>query len=296
MVYRTNLQIDSNSTPTGTESTMLNMYTQHLQAAGRAPGTIRLRVAHMRRLNLRHPDLTTVTTGNLEHALASRRDTHEAESRKSYLSSYRAFYKWAHRAGLVSVDPAAALSPISVPVRVARLAPDDVLQYALITADLHETAMILLARFACLRLTELTTLHTRHRTHDVLRIIGKGDKERLVYTNDELLHALLDLERLQGRGYYFPGRYGAHMHSASVNKVITRKTGCNPHSLRHAGATAAYKATGDLRSVQLMLGHSSMATTQRYLHPGVEGLRAVAAGTAFTSNVSQFPSTTLAAA
>lgn len=274
---------------------MLNSYTQHLTAAGRAAGTIRLRLSHIAHLHRLHPDLTTVTTADLEAALAAMRFTHEAESRKSHLSSYRAFYRWAFRAGYTSTDPAAALTPITVPARVPRIAPDDVLQYALITADEHETAMILLARFGCLRLTELTELHTRNRTHDVLRIIGKGDKERLVYMNDDLMHVLLELERLQGKGFYFPGRFGGHMHSASVNKIITRKTGCNPHSLRHAGATAAYLATRDLRSVQLMLGHSSMATTQRYLHPGEDGLRAVAVGTAFKSNVSVFPATTLAA-
>lgn len=272
---------------------MIALYAQHLSAAGRATGTIRLRITHLEQLHRRHPDLTQVTTTDLERILASMRETHQAETRHSLRSSLRSFYRWAHRCGLVDHDPAVDLQPIAIPIRVPRIAPDDVLQHALITADEHETAMIMLARFGCLRLTELTTLHTRHRMHDCLRIIGKGDKERLVYINDELLHALLVLERIQGSGYYFPGRFGAHMHSASVNKIITRKTGCNPHSLRHAGATAAYLATRDLRSVQLMLGHSSMATTQRYLHPGVDGLRAAAKGTSFTATISEFPSTTM---
>lgn len=266
---------------------MINEYAQHLSAAGRATGTIRLRTAHLTHL-ARHYNLTTVTTGQLERMIAARRDTHSAESRHSLRSSYRSFYRWAHRTGNLTSNPALDLSPITVPARVARVAPDHVLQHALIVADEAQTAMIYLARFACLRLTELTTLHTSQRTHDELRIIGKGGKERIVYCNDDLMHALLTLERLQGRGYYFPGRISGHMHSASVNKIMTRLTGCNPHSLRHAGATAAYKATGDLRSVQLMLGHSSMATTQRYLHPGVNELRAVAAGTAFVSKDTRF--------
>jgi site-specific recombinase XerD len=266
---------------------MIDEYAQHLAAAGRAAGTIKLRTTHLTHLS-RHYNLTTVTTGQLEQMLAARRDTHSAESRKSLRSSYRSFYRWADRTGNVTSNPAADLTPITVPVKVARVAADDVLQNALIVADQWQTAMIYLARFACLRLTELTTLHTSQRTNDELRIVGKGDKERVVYCNEDLMHALLTLERIQGRGYYFPGRISGHMHSASVNKIMTRLTGCNPHSLRHAGATAAYKATGDLRSVQLMLGHSSMATTQRYLHPGVNELRAVAAGTAFVSKDTRF--------
>lgn len=273
---------------------MIDLYEQHLRAAGRAPGTIRIRVAHIRRLAMRHPNLTTVTTADLERILSSKRDTHEAESRKSHLSSYRSFYRWAYRAGHVAHNPAIDLDPIAIPVKLARVAPDEAVQYALIGADEHQTAMILLARYGCLRLTELTTLHTKHRRGDMLFIHGKGSKERLVFANDELLAALLVLERLQGKGYYFPGRFGGHMHSSSVNKIITRITGCNPHSLRHAGATAAYQATGDLRSVQLMLGHSSMATTQRYLHPGLDGLRAAAAGTAMAGRLTTMPSTTIA--
>lgn len=272
---------------------MIEQYEQHLRAAGRAPGTIRVRIAHIRRLAMRHPDLTAVTTSDLERILSAKRDTHEAESRKSHLSSYRSFYRWAHRVGLTAHNPALELEPIAIPVKLARVAPDEALQYALIDADEHQTAMILLARYACLRLTELTTLHTRHRRGDMLFIHGKGSKERLVFANEELLAALLRLERLQGAGFYFPGRFGGHMHSSSVNKIITRITGCNPHSLRHAGATAAYRATGDLRSVQLMLGHSSMATTQRYLHPGLDGLRAAAAGTAMVGRLSAMPTTTI---
>lgn len=107
----------------------------------------------------------------------------------------------------------------------------------------------------------------------------------MVPANDDLLDALFKLERTHGDGYYFPGRYGGHMHPQSVNKIITRKTGWNPHSLRHAGATAAYLATGDLRAVQMLLGHSSIATTQRYLNIGIDSVRRVAAATVFTEPV-----------
>lgn len=259
-------------------------YVNHLLAAGRARGTVAQRVGHMRRLQLRHADLLTVTTADLEQYLAQLALLgHEPETRKAFRSSMRTYYRWLHRTGQIDEDPAVPLSPIHVPHRPARVAEDDDVERALMLAPLDVQVMIMLARYACLRLTELTTLHTRDRQGDTLRINGKGGKQRLVPMNAQLHRILLELERRNGGGYYFPGRFGGHMHTSSVNKIITRWTGWNPHSLRHAGATAAYQRTGDLRAVQEFLGHSSMATTQRYLHLHQDALRRIAAATAITS-------------
>lgn len=260
---------------------MLSDYRNYLMSVNRASGTIHQRVLHIEHLARAHPDLLGVTEKNLVDYLAARYTTHGADARKSIRSSMRSFYGWAHRSGLIPVDPAAELEPITVPFTVARIAPDADLQAALITADTSQTAMILLARYGCLRLTELTTLRAEARRGDLLHIIGKGGKHRIVPANDELLYVLMRLENDNGGSYYFPGRYGGHMHPTAVGKIITRLTGWNPHSLRHAGATAAYEATGDLRSVQELLGHASLATTQRYLHTSLNKIRAAAAGTAF---------------
>ena len=259
---------------------MLRDYRNHLRAAGRAEGTVTQRLLHLDHLSRRVP-LLAASEQDLVDYLASKRDTHSAEARKSMRTSMRTFYKWATRKGLIEENPALELAAITVPRTVARIAPDDDLQAALITAPIHVQAMIMLARFGCLRLAELTTLHTRHRTGNLLRITGKGSKTRIVPANADLMRVLLELEREQGDGYYFPGRYGAHMHVTAVGKIITRATGWNPHSLRHAGATAAYLATGDLRGVQEFLGHASLATTERYLHTTLEQVCRVADATSF---------------
>lgn len=229
-------------------------------------------------------DLGTANIEQLEHALAIRRHL-APETRKSHLASWRLFFRWARARGFRPDDPTAEIRSIRIPVRVPRVADDDDILIALTTATAPQRAMIMLARYGCLRLTELTTLHTRSREGDRLRIRGKGDRERVVYANEPLLFALYSLERAQGAGYYFPGVKGPHMHPMSVNKIITRATRWNPHSLRHAGATAAYNATGDLEGVREMLGHSSLATTQRYLHLDDAARRRVAAATVILSRV-----------
>lgn len=248
-----------------------------LLASDRGDGTITLRMRHAREI-ASHVDLLTATAEQLEGVLAERRHL-APETRKSQLASWRVLFGWAHARGIRADDPSADIRSIRVPTRMPRIAPDDDVEAALVGATMQQRAMVLLARYACLRLSELTTLHMDAREGDLLRIIGKGDKERIVAVNEPLLYTLHALERGQGYGYYFPGLRGPHMHPMSVNKIITRITGWNPHSLRHAGATAAYVATRDLRAVQEMLGHASLATTQRYLHVDSEARRRVAAAT-----------------
>lgn len=253
-------------------------YVNWMESAGLAESTVALRIRHLDSFRVHHPNLFMVTGDDLQAYLASFKGK-SAEYRKSVRSSLCKFYSWAHRTGRIDLDPSVWLDPISIPRLIPRLAPDDDIQVALIGAPDDETAMILLGRLACLRLTEITTLHSRHRENDLLRVTGKGSKQRMVPINDDLMPVLLRLEATNGGGYYFPGRTREHMHPQSVNKIITRRTGWNPHSLRHAGATAAYRATKDLRAVQELLGHASLATTQRYLHVGLDEVRAAAQGT-----------------
>lgn len=256
-------------------------YRRHLRARGLADGTVVQRVLHVELLQAVHPDVLTVTTEDMELILSRRRHTHAPESRRSMRSSWQSFFKWAVSAGRLEEDPARHLAPIRLPRVVARIADDRKVVDGLTVASTAEEAMVLLGRLAGLRLSEITNLHSTHREGRVLRIIGKGDHVRMVPINDELLEVLERLEAQQGPGYYFRARSGSGpMHVQSVSKIIKRVTGCNPHSLRHAAATAAYEATHDLRGLQEFLGHASLATTERYVHVRPEQIRSIADATA----------------
>lgn len=265
--------------------TLIMRYQQFMYSAGRSTGTVNVYTNRILLLRQTHPDLFNVTPEHLRDFIGSRRTTHKAETRKSMRSAFKSFYGWAFDTGLTTTNVADRLPPIRIPNTLPHVAPDRTVQLGLITASTELTAMILLARYGCLRLTELTTLHMRQRECDLLRIIGKGEKERFVPLNDQLLEVLLTIERQHGEGYYFPGRFGGCYHPQSVNKMITRHLGVNPHSLRHAGATAAYVASGDLEALRIFLGHTSIATTQRYLHVGLDAVRRVAASTVFPDTV-----------
>jgi site-specific recombinase XerD len=253
---------------------ILTRYAQWLSSSDRLDSTIRLRMSHMLRLASTH-DLTQVTGEDLERIQACRRKL-ASETRKSQLSSWRLFFGWAVRRGIRPDDPTVDLDSIRVRIRAPHLAPDEDVAAALDAATPAERAMILLGRGAWLRLSEITTLHTRDRQGRVLVVRGKGDHERIVPLNDDVYDALILLERTQGRGYYFPGGTDGHLHPMSVNKIITRRLGHNPHSLRHAGATAGFRQTRNIRATQVMLGHASVGTTQRYTHLSDDELQAVA--------------------
>jgi site-specific recombinase XerD len=258
---------------------VLIRYERWLRSSSRTDETVALRMRHARML-ARRVRLTLADEDAIAQALADTR--HLAKStRHSIMSSWKLLYRWATASRLVMHDPTALLEQVRVPARAPRVAPDRDIEVALLGASPRDRALVMLGRYACLRLSELTSLHMHDRDGDRLRVIGKGDKERDVYVNAELGAALDALERDQPYGYYFPGRdkRGQPMHAQSVHKVIKRLTGWNPHALRHAGATAAYVQTRDLESVRKFLGHANLATTQRYLHVDSAALRAVAAAT-----------------
>lgn len=256
---------------------ILELFEQWLRSSYRADGTVSLRMRHARQL-ARRVQLTLATPDHLEQAMIATRGL-AADTRHSILASWKLLYRWATARHFVLVDPTLLLDPVPVPTRMPRVAPDAAVQRGILNATPRDRALVLLGRYACLRLSEIATLHMRDRRGEVLLVRGKGDKERYVYVNQPLAVALDRLEELLPRAHYFPGETDGHLHPQSVHKIIKRVTGWNPHALRHAGATAAYRATGDLRAVQEMLGHASLSTTQRYLHLDDHARRRVAAAT-----------------
>lgn len=247
----------------------------------RAASTVGLRMGHLNDLRKLYPDLLKVTYADLVDYLTDpRRLGLRPESRKSIRSSLRSFYSWAFKSGAIKTDPAYPLEAIKVPRSEARKATDEQVKANLDDVSPRDRAVILLARFGCLRRAEIANLHTSARHGRFLIVHGKGDKDRRVFLPPALLDALVALEGDEP-GWYFPGRGGRPIAPESVWRIVKEHVGMNTHSLRHAGATAAFKATKDLRAVQELLGHTNVATTQRYVHVDEDELIAASMGTAF---------------
>jgi integrase/recombinase XerC len=157
---------------------------------------------------------------------------------------------------------------------------------------LRDQAMLELLYAAALRVSELTGLDidALDTSRRVVRVWGKGGKERIVPYGAPAA-AAVDRWLTAGRpvlsgpesgAALFLGRRGRRIDPRTVRSVVHRRTAAvpgapelAPHGLRHSAATHLLEGGADLRTVQEMLGHASLATTQIYTHVSAERLQAV---------------------
>ncbi len=157
---------------------------------------------------------------------------------------------------------------------------------------LRDQAMLELLYAAGLRVSELVGLDIDDidRRRLVLRVLGKGDKERTVPYGrpaDTALAAYLDsgrptLSTGADRAAVFLGRRGGRLDQRAVRTLVHERLenvdgapDLGPHGLRHSAATHLLEGGADLRTVQEILGHASIGTTQIYTHVSAERLRSV---------------------
>ncbi|WP_084129895.1 tyrosine recombinase XerC [Demequina sp. NBRC 110055] len=245
--------------------------------------------------------LATVTLADLRAWLASM--AAEGLSRTTLArrgAAVRSFYAWARIAGALVDDPAARLAsarPASTLPEV--LGPSDVaamLEIAQARCDdgdpihLRDWAAAELLYATGMRVGELAgaNLADVDLGERLVRVIGKGNKERVVPFGVPAAEALATwmtqgrpaLVREHTDAALFLGRRGNRVDQRQIRDAIHELCRCAgvsdvaPHALRHTAATHLLTGGSDLRSVQEVLGHASLTTTQRYTHVSAERLRA----------------------
>lgn len=247
-------------------------YVTALRAAGRSGGTIRLHRHYVSLLRARIRDPWTATLDQLLAILATAHWS--AETRKSARSVMASFYRWAHGSGRIAENPAVGLPTVRVPAGRARPTPEAVYRRALLLASPRERLMLKLAALCGLRSCEIAVVHTRALEVDMLRIVGKGGRVRLVPVLDgELLGAIQRAE-----GWLFPGRIEGHLSPGTVSRILAEvlPEGWTGHTLRHRYGTRAYAGTRDLLAVGELLGHARPETTRRYVELPGDAVRAAA--------------------
>jgi integrase/recombinase XerD len=157
-------------------------------------------------------------------------------------------------------------------------------------AAVRDRAMLEILYATGLRVSELVSLKIRDVSLDAgyLMTLGKGKKERLVPIGDSARHALSEYyttvrQTTRGSGdceQVFLSRLGKRMSRQAFWNIIKKRSieagivkNISPHTLRHSFATHLLENGADLRSVQIMLGHADLSTTQIYTHVTRERLR-----------------------
>ncbi|MEI8655311.1 MULTISPECIES: site-specific tyrosine recombinase XerD [Vibrio] len=220
-------------------------------------------------------------------------------SRARMLSAIRRLFQYLHREKIRSDDPTALMVSPKLPKRLPKDLTEDQVEALLNAQDLNDPvelrdkAMLELLYATGLRVTELVSLTTENISlrQGVVRVIGKGGKERLVPMGENAIEWIetffhqgrSELLGQQTSDVVFPSKRAQQMtrqtfwhrikHYAVIAGIDVEKL--SPHVLRHAFATHLLNHGADLRVVQMLLGHSDLSTTQIYTHVATERLKQI---------------------
>jgi integrase/recombinase XerD len=219
-----------------------------------------------------------------------------ARSQGRILSGVRAFYRYLLIDGYIDTDPTELLEWPRLPEHLPEVLTTEEIDLLEASIDLekaegHRNRAIIEVLFSCgLRVSELVSLKMSNLYLDdgFIRVMGKGSKERLVPISPRAVKELRlwfdDRRRMNIKpgedDYVFLNRRGSHLTRTMILIMIKRqaqeagiKKTISPHTLRHSFATELLKGGADLRAIQSMLGHESIATTEIYTHIDTTQLR-----------------------
>lgn len=238
------------------------------------------------------------TPAILKHLISLRNAGLGARSRARHLVTIRGFYKFLVEEKVIENDPTRIIDLPKSGLRLPDVLSFEEVKSLIDTPDINkptgarDAAMIELLYAAGLRVSELINLKLQDVNLEAcfVRVFGKGSKERVVpiglYAKEKIDYYIKTfrpkLLKNVASPYLFVARAGKPMTRQGFWKLIKKygqKTGIirkiKPHSLRHSFASHLLEGGADLRSVQIMLGHVDIATTQIYTHVAREHLKKI---------------------
>ncbi|MCK9110487.1 site-specific tyrosine recombinase XerD [Haemophilus influenzae] len=242
--------------------------------------------------------LETLDAVDLQGFLGERLEKgYKATSTARMLSAMRKLFQYLYREKYRVDDPSAVLSSPKLPSRLPKYLTEQQVSDLLNTPDvdvpleLRDKAMLELLYATGLRVTELVSLTIENMSvqQGVVRVIGKGNRERIVPMGEEAAYWVRQF-MLYGRPVLLNGQSSDVVFPSQRAQQMTRQTfwhrvkhyailadidadALSPHVLRHAFATHLVNHGADLRVVQMLLGHTDLSTTQIYTHVAKERLK-----------------------
>ncbi len=250
-------------------------------------------------LNEQGQDLRTAKRENLLDYLAQRvQQGVSPRTTARLLSSMRRFYQYLLREARIKQDPTAQIDAPKLGRPLPKSLTEEDVEALLDAPDidtalgLRDRSMLELIYASGLRVSELVGLKLSDvsMTQGVVRVFGKGDKERLVPMGEECLD-WLQAYKTEARAGLLSGKVSDAVFVTRRGDAMTRQAfwylikryalqaGINnslsPHTMRHAFATHLLNHGADLRVLQMLLGHSDLSTTQIYTHVARERLKSL---------------------
>jgi integrase/recombinase XerD len=240
--------------------------------------------------------IASTSEADLNAYFAARHAASKATTANRRLTVFKRYFRWALRERLADTDPTLRLQSARQPLRVPKTLTEAQVEALLGAPDtetplgLRDRTMLELIYASGLRVSELVTLKTFNVSmgEGVLRVLGKGSKERLVPFG-QVAREWIVRYLAQGRPAILAGRQTDDLFVTGRGQGMTRAmfwvivkkharvadilAPLSPHTLRHAFATHLLNHGADLRAVQMLLGHADISTTTIYTHIARERLK-----------------------
>ncbi|GAA0198688.1 site-specific tyrosine recombinase XerD [Kangiella japonica] len=248
-------------------------------------------------LKLNKSGLLKADQSHIQSYLANRyKQKYSGRSTARLLSSLRKFYGYLCQQHRLQVDPTQQIENPKIQAPVPKTLSEQDVETLIAQPDLEtaiglrDRAMLELLYSSGLRITELISIEVNQIgfVQGVMRVIGKGDKERLVPIGEEALESIQvylkygrpELATAEGNDWLFLSTRGTNMTRQTFwhrikhyAKLAGIRSHISPHTLRHAFATHLLNHGADLRTLQMLLGHSDLSTTQIYTYVARERLK-----------------------
>lgn len=213
-------------------------------------------------------------------SFVSSMQTYKPKTFHRIISTLSSFYRFLYSQEVVTANPLTGIDrPRIKQQEVKYLKHNQVLRLIDSIEDIRDKLIVRTIYATGVRVSELCNINIEDIDFDehTIRIRGKGDKIRTVFIDEDTLGELMKFIGDRMDGPLFVGQQGKHISSRAIQHIFKHYApqGITPHKIRHSYASELYKRSKNLRVVQENLGHTSIKTTEIYLHTDIDERRQV---------------------
>ncbi|WP_048150780.1 site-specific tyrosine recombinase/integron integrase [Methanolacinia paynteri] len=224
-------------------------------------------------------DTTPMMINDFLAFLTSLRD-YKATTLQRIISSLSSFYRYCYTQGVVDSNPLAAIDRPKIKEKELRYLKHNQVLSLFNSINNERDRLIIRTIYATgVRVSELCSINIEDIDFEdrVIRVKGKGGKIRTVFIDEDTLQDINHYTSGRISGPLFEGQQGKNISPRTVQHIFERyaPAGITPHKIRHSYASELYRRSKNLRVVQENLGHSSIQTTEVYLHTDIDERREV---------------------